>query len=70
MLFKATLIAVIVYLVACYAYGLYLLFKLYTNKKMQAEFKNPVNTAGTISDHADQDAKQAAPAYDAPAKAA
>ncbi|MEM9419351.1 MAG: hypothetical protein AAGA25_09930 [Planctomycetota bacterium] len=65
MLFKATLIAVIVYLAACYAYGLFLLFKLYTNKKMQAEIKNPVNRA-------EAPAKQPAhsPAYEAPAKAA
>ncbi|MEM7625179.1 MAG: hypothetical protein AAF333_06080 [Planctomycetota bacterium] len=35
MLFQAVLFTVIAYLVACYAYGLFLLWKLYTGRKFR-----------------------------------
>lgn len=72
MLFKATLIAVIVYLAVCYAYGLYLLWKLYTGRRLHLDAaslgENPAprteqqDTAGAP--------RRAQPGYNAPAKAA
>ncbi|MEO0514305.1 MAG: hypothetical protein AAF086_03295 [Planctomycetota bacterium] len=73
MLFKATLIAVIVYLAACYAYGLYLLVKLYTNKRLHAAPANLQENPRSLRDTADAPAAATgpdAPAYEAPAKAA
>ncbi|MEM1028041.1 MAG: hypothetical protein AAGJ38_08150 [Planctomycetota bacterium] len=76
MLFQATLIAVITYLVACYAYGLYLLFKLYTGKRLHREPANLQENPRSLEDntvaHApSEDADpQAKPGYDTPAKAA
>lgn len=36
-MFQAVLITVITYLVACYGYGLYLLWKLYTGRRFNGE---------------------------------
>ncbi|MEM1109259.1 MAG: hypothetical protein AAGH99_11290 [Planctomycetota bacterium] len=80
MLFQATLIAVIVYLAACYAYGVYLLVKLYTNKRLHTENANFEENPRSLHDNAveptseaDAPAREAAPAqptYDEAAKAA
>ncbi|MEM8737285.1 MAG: hypothetical protein AAGG38_02240 [Planctomycetota bacterium] len=37
MLFQVVLIAVMGYLAACYVYGLYLLWKLYTGRRLHAD---------------------------------
>ncbi len=73
MLFKATLVAVIVYLAACYAYGLYLLVKLYANKRLHAAPAHLQENPRSISDTTPASAPQTRdgrPAYDTPAKAA
>jgi len=70
MLFKATLIAVIVYLAACYAYGLYLLVKLYTNKRLHAAPTKLQENSGSMSDTPTPAAPQSTAAYDTSAKAA
>lgn len=76
MLFQATLIAVIVYLAVCYAYGLYLLFKLYTGKRLHAESANLQENPRSLDDNTVQPAPgnapetSARPGFSAPAKAA
>lgn len=68
MLFKITLFAVIVYLAACYAYGLYLLWKLYTGRRLGVDTAKLTGQAvlKTTPTRADRDT----PRYEAPAKAA
>lgn len=77
MLFQATLIAVIVYLAACYAYGLYLLVKLYTGRRLHAApahlHEDPRSAEDRNGQRLGQNKPAPAtgkPAYDAPAKAA
>jgi hypothetical protein len=68
MLFKAVLFAVMLYLVACYAYGIYLLWKLWTGRRAaQQTAALPASegprTRGAVS-------APAASGYGTPAKAA
>jgi len=74
MLFQAVLFTVIAYLVACYAYGVYLLWKLYVGRKFhenlgQAEGLAPLDAADAAPSKAPPAPAQ--PSYEeAPAKAA
>lgn len=81
MLFKIVLFAVIVYLAACYAYGLFLLWKLYAGRKFQDDGglgEHPAPAPGSVAGPGSvvttpstaSPAPQAQPAYDTPAKAA
>lgn len=72
MLFQATLVAVIVYLAACYAYGLYLLWKLYTGRRLDLDASSlGENPAPRVElQTPTQDAPRAQPTYDTAAKAA
>lgn len=80
MLFQATLIAVIVYLAICYAYGLYLLVKLYTGKRLHTEPANLQENPRSLEDNTVQPVPgstpgsvpetSAQPGFSAPAKAA
>lgn len=73
MLFQATLIAVIAYLAACYAYGFYLLVKLYTNKRLHAAPANLQDNPHEAQDNTLRPAPatgSSQPDYNAPAKAA
>lgn len=77
MLFQVVLASVMVYLAACYAYGLVLLFKLYANRRQQSlagtvahsgvEFHEPAAASPAPTR---PQPRPAAPAYHAPAKAA
>ncbi|MEM9882201.1 MAG: hypothetical protein AAF800_04715 [Planctomycetota bacterium] len=72
MLFQATLIAVITYLAACYLYGMYLLWKLYTGRRLHAPpSERPApRELGATAGPADASNRRSTPAYDTPAKAA
>lgn len=72
MLFKATLIAVIVYLAVCYAYGLYLLWKLYTGRRLHLDAASlGETTAPRVERQApDKGETRSQPGYQTPAKAA
>lgn len=71
MLFQAVLFTVIAYLVACYAYGMYLLWKLYTGRKFQAQnvegepLEAPAQPPAVSASESSSDV-----GYESPAKAA
>jgi hypothetical protein len=71
MLFKVVLFAVIVYLTACYAYGVYLLFKLWSGRKL-AQSSPAALAALPAGDQAGAatPAAEPMPRYATPAKAA
>lgn len=68
MLFQAVLFTVIAYLVACYVYGLFLLWKLYAGRKFQDDGGQGEHPAAATE--AAPAASSPAPAYEAPAAAA
>lgn len=65
MLFKAVLFAVMLYLAACYAYGIYLLWKLWVGRRLAGQPEGVDATVGEI-----EAASRAQATYVAPAKAA
>ena len=68
MLFKAVLFAVMLYLVACYAYGVYLLWKLWAGRKLQSQ--EMAGAESSVAQNPVLETMSAQPAYVAPAKAA
>ncbi|MEL7087747.1 MAG: hypothetical protein AAGL98_04790 [Planctomycetota bacterium] len=70
MLFQAVLFTVIAYLAACYAYGLFLLWKLYTGRRFREDGGLGEHPATPTADPATSADPAPAPAYKTPARAA